>query len=41
MVVFGSNEMDNETRLKKVLQLLKDKNVLLNEDKCVYRVKEI
>lgn len=41
IVVFGSDETEHETRLKKVLQVLKDNNVLLNETKCAYRVQKI
>lgn len=41
IVVFGSDETEHETRLKKVLQVLKDNNVLLNDAKCCYGVKSI
>lgn len=39
IVVFGSNEAEHDARLKKVLQVLKDNNVLLNEEKCTFKVK--
>lgn len=41
IVVFGSDETEHDFRLQKVLQVLKDNDVLLNSTKCVYKVKQI
>ena len=39
IVVFGINEAEQKVRLNKVLNILKQNNVLLNEDKCIYKAK--
>lgn len=41
IIVFGSNEQEHDSRLKKVLQVLRDNDVLLNEAKCIYKTNEI
>lgn len=41
IVVFGCSEAEHEMRLKQVLQVLKDNNILLNDSKCCYGVKQI
>lgn len=41
IVVFGSDETEHEARLTKTLQVLRDNDVLLNDDKCVLRAKQI
>ncbi|KMQ92700.1 hypothetical protein RF55_7276 [Lasius niger] len=41
IVVFGSNEEQHDKRLTQVLDTLKQNNVLLNQDKCLYKTTEI
>lgn len=41
IVVFGRDENEHDTRLKKVLSVLKYNNVLLNTKKCVFKAKAI
>lgn len=41
IVVYGSNVAEHGARLKQVLQVLKDNHVSLNDEKCVYGVKQI
>lgn len=41
IVIFGKDEIEHEENLQKVLTALKEHGVLLNETKCVYRVKSI
>ncbi|XP_061713508.1 uncharacterized protein K02A2.6-like [Cydia pomonella] len=41
IIIYGSDEKEHDTRLKKVLQVLKDNDVLLNEAKCIYKTNKI
>lgn len=41
IIIFGSTENEHDESLKKVLSVLKEKNVTLNEDKCKYKVQEL
>lgn len=41
IVVYGSDEAEHSARLKNVLEVLKDNNVLLNDKKCAYGVNQI
>ncbi|XP_063534905.1 uncharacterized protein K02A2.6-like [Cydia strobilella] len=41
IIIYGSDEKEHDTRLKKVLQVLKDNDVLLNESKCIYKTDKI
>ncbi|KAL0901956.1 hypothetical protein ABMA27_007099 [Loxostege sticticalis] len=41
ILVYGENEGQHDERLSKVLKVLKENNVLLNEAKCVYKVQKI
>lgn len=41
IVVFGCDENEHDARLKHVLKVLKDNNVLLNENKCIFKAKTI
>lgn len=41
IVVDGENMLIHDKRLEKELKVLKDNNVLLNEEKCVFRAKSI
>ncbi|XP_026743690.1 uncharacterized protein K02A2.6-like [Trichoplusia ni] len=41
VVVFGSNLNEHNDRLKKVLQVLKENNVLLNDKKCIFNATKI
>lgn len=40
ILVFG-NETEHDLRLSKVLQVLRENNVLLNKDKCIYKTEKI
>ncbi|XP_062699139.1 uncharacterized protein K02A2.6-like isoform X2 [Aedes albopictus] len=40
-LIFGETLEEHDQALAKVLQTLREKNVLLNHDKCVFRVQEI
>lgn len=41
ILVFGSTENEHDSRLKIVLEVLKENNVLLNETKCIYKVQKV
>ena len=41
IIVFGDNETDHDNCLKKVLSVLDENNATRNEDKCIYKVKEL
>ncbi|CAK1596619.1 unnamed protein product [Parnassius mnemosyne] len=41
IVIFGSNEAEHDQRLQQTLNILKENNVLLNNDKCIYKVNKI
>lgn len=41
IVVFGCNSDEHDSRLKHVLQILKDNDVLLNKNKCIFNAKNI
>lgn len=41
VVVFGSNLNEHNDRLKKVLLVLKENNVLLNDKKCIFNATKI
>ncbi|XP_026746906.1 uncharacterized protein K02A2.6-like [Trichoplusia ni] len=41
IIIYGSDEKEHNRRLNKVLQVLKDNNVLFNEDKCIFRTNKI
>lgn len=41
ILVFGSSEKEHDARLKVVLGVLKENNVLLNEAKCIYKVQQV
>lgn len=41
IIIHGSSEQEHDFRLSQVLKVLKENNVLLNEEKCVYKVNKI
>ncbi|XP_030747091.1 uncharacterized protein K02A2.6-like [Sitophilus oryzae] len=41
IVIFGQNDEEHDKRLKKTLETLKNNNVLLNDQKCQYRLKKV
>ncbi|CAK1599301.1 unnamed protein product [Parnassius mnemosyne] len=41
IVVFGRDKKEHDTRLQHVLTVLKDNNVLLNKNKCIFNAKSI
>lgn len=41
ILVYGKDQAEHDGRLKKVLDVLNTHNVLLKEDKCIYRVKSV
>lgn len=41
VIVFGSNVNEHNDRLKHVLQVLKENNVVLNDKKCIFNVSKI
>lgn len=41
ILVYGEDELQHDERLSKVTEVLKNNNVLLNDDKCVYKVQKI
>lgn len=41
ILVYGQDKEEHDRRLKKVLETLKENNVVLREDKCIYREKEV
>lgn len=41
IMIFGADEEEHDEALQKVLTVLKSRDILLNHDKCIYKVKEI
>lgn len=41
IVVYGKDDSEHNTRCTKVLNIFKERNILLNQDKCVFNVKAI
>ncbi|CAH2107517.1 unnamed protein product [Euphydryas editha] len=41
ILIWGSTEEEHDSRLTKVKDILKENNVLLNQDKCIYKVEKI
>lgn len=41
IIIYGSDGYEHDKRLNKVLQVLTDNNVLLNEAKCIYKTNKI
>lgn len=41
IMIFGATEQEHDRALEKVLSVLKSRNVLLNHDKCIYKVNEL
>ncbi|XP_062698374.1 uncharacterized protein K02A2.6-like [Aedes albopictus] len=41
ILIFGGTEEEHDRALEKVMNALKSRNILLNHDKCVYKVKEV
>ncbi|XP_062710656.1 uncharacterized protein K02A2.6-like [Aedes albopictus] len=41
VIVFGSDQKEHDMRLEKVRLRLQERNVALNEDKCIYGVNEV
>ncbi|KAL0884211.1 hypothetical protein ABMA27_016213 [Loxostege sticticalis] len=41
ILIYGRTEQEHDLRLQKVLQVLKENNVLLNDDKCLYKVQKV
>lgn len=41
IIIFGADEKEHDERLNRVLQVLKNNNVLLNKKKCIYKTKRI
>jgi hypothetical protein len=41
ILIWGSNEREHDSRLSKVIEVLKFNNVLLNKQKCIYKVQTI
>lgn len=41
ILVYGRTEEEHDERLGKVLEVLKQNNVLLNENKCIYKVPKV
>lgn len=41
VLVFGENELEHDKALDKVMKALKSRDVLLNQNKCVFKVTEI
>ena len=41
ILIYGENEEEHQQRVKFTLGLLKENNVLLNKEKCIFKVKEI
>lgn len=41
IVVFGANEIEHDEALQQVLAALKKFNILLNQDKCIFKAREI
>ncbi|XP_063363596.1 uncharacterized protein K02A2.6-like [Cydia amplana] len=41
ILVFGSTEEEHDSRVEKVLRILEDNNVLLNDKKCIRKVQKV
>lgn len=41
ILIYGRTEQEHNLRLQKVLQVLEENNVLLNNEKCLYKVKKV
>lgn len=41
IIVYGQDEPVHDKRLHKVLNVLKENNILLNEAKCTYKTKRV
>lgn len=41
ILIWGSDEKEHDLRLSKVMEVLKENNVLLNDEKCIYKVQTI
>lgn len=41
ILVFGDSETQHDMRLQKVLEILKESGMLLNEEKCIYKVQAV
>lgn len=41
ILVYGRTEQEHDLRLQEVLQVLKENNVLLNDNKCLYKVRQV
>ncbi|XP_063634881.1 uncharacterized protein K02A2.6-like [Cydia splendana] len=41
ILVFGDNEEQHDMRLAMVLEVLKENDILLNEQKCIYKVRKV
>lgn len=41
IIVYGTTEQEHDQRLNKVLEVLKNNDVLLNKSKCIYKVNKI
>ncbi|XP_045452156.1 uncharacterized protein K02A2.6-like [Melitaea cinxia] len=41
ILIYGRTEQEHDLRLQNVSQVLKENNVLLNNDKCLYKVKQV
>lgn len=41
ILIYGQTEQEHDMRLQRVLQVLKENDVLLNEEKCLYKVKKV
>lgn len=41
ILIYGDSEEEHDLRLQKVLKVLKENNVLLNQEKCIYKVQRV
>lgn len=41
IIIFGETEEEHDMALEKVLKLLKSRNILLNKDKCIFKVMKV
>ncbi|CAK1597386.1 unnamed protein product [Parnassius mnemosyne] len=41
ILIFGKDLLEHDLRLKKVLAVLEENNMMLREDKCIYRMKKV
>lgn len=41
IIIYGADKTEHDERLKKVLQRLKENNVTLNKNKCLYGVEQL